>query len=314
MPEILKIRVGTRKSQLALAQVEEVKQILSQKIPNIEFEIFPVVTSGDKIQDRNLFDIGGKALFIKEIEEDLFNNKIDVAIHSAKDVPPFIKEETQIISFTKRADPRDCFISKKYNSISELPIGAKIGTSSPRRKAILLKMRPDLNICSLRGNIATRLKKINDEIVDASILSYCGLYRIDQTNNIKETISTDTILPAGGQGSLAIQIRSNDKKMADIFRNVNNINSEICIRAERSFLEHLGASCFTPVATYGIINDANKLNLKAILLDHDGSETFELSLTCDANLEEAINLGKTMAKTIKKDAHLLVKKICQNFI
>lgn len=313
MSELLKIRIGTRQSQLALAQVDEVKEILQKKVPNIEFEIYPVITSGDKIQDRNLFDVGGKALFIKEIEEDLTNNKIDVAIHSAKDVPPFIKEQTTIVSFTKRADPRDCLISKKYNSISELPIGAKIGTSSPRRKAILLKIRPDLNICSLRGNIATRLKKIDEETVDASILSYCGLERINQLDKIKENISTDCILPAGGQGSLAIQIRSDDKVMSQIFRNVNDHNSEICIRAERSFLEALGASCFTPVATYGRIKE-KKLNLKAILLDHDGSETFELSLTCDANLKDAINLGKLMAEKIKKDAHLLVEKICKNFL
>lgn len=313
MAEAIKIRVGTRKSQLALAQVDEVKELLTAKIPNIEFEISAVVTSGDKIQDRNLFDVGGKALFIKEIEEDLVKNKIDVAIHSAKDVPPFVKKHTQLISFTKRSDARDCLVSKEFQSILELPPGAKVGTASPRRKAMLLKVRPDLEIVSFRGNIATRLKKVEERLVDASILSNCGLKRIKKEEYVKEYIPTDMFLPAGGQGSLAIQIRNNDAKMAEILRHVNDPDSEICIRAERAFLEELGASCFTPVAAYGHINDNRQLNLKTILLDHDGSEMFELSLTCDANLDNAIALGKTMAQKTKKDAHLLVKRICQNF-
>ncbi len=304
----IKIRVGTRQSHLALTQVSEVKKILEITYPNIEFEIFPVVTSGDKIQDRNLFDIGGKALFIKEIEEDLVNNKIDVAIHSAKDVPPLVSPKTTLVSFTKRSDARDCFISQKYNSISQLPINATIGTSSPRRKAILQKIRPDLKIVNFRGNIATRLNKLDQ--VDGSILSYCGLERINLQNHIKEIIPTDIILPAGGQGSLAIQVRSDDQKIIEIFRQANDQKTEICVRAERVFLEELGASCYTPVAVYGQINSSNTLNLRTILLDKDGSELFELSSSCEANLEDAIDLGKFMAQKTKKDAHLLVKKIC----
>ncbi len=308
---MLKIRVGTRKSQLALAQVKEVNNILKRTYPNILFEVYPILTSGDKIQDRNLFDVGGKALFIKEIEDDLAQNKIDVAIHSAKDVPPFVNPKTTIISFTKRHDARDCFISSNYKSIDSLPAGSTIGTSSPRRKAILLKIRPDLKIIDFRGNIATRLEKLNN--VDGSILSYCGLKRVDKVANVKEIISTDSFLPAGGQGSLAIQIRSGDSNISQIFRNANHDETEICIRAERSFLEELGASCFTPVATYGQINSQRQLNLKTILLDHDGGELFELSKSCAANLEDAVSLGKYMAKKTKKDAHLLVERICKNF-
>ena len=169
------IKVGTRESQLALSQTKEVELALKKTYPQIKFEIFPIVTSGDKIQDRSLFNIGGKALFIKEIEEDLIKKRIDVAVHSAKDVPPLFSDLTSLVSFTRRQDPRDCLVSKKYNSIAQLPIGSTVGTSSPRRKAIILKIRPDLKIVDFRGNIATRLNKIEKNEVDASILSCCGL-------------------------------------------------------------------------------------------------------------------------------------------
>ncbi len=307
------IRIGTRQSSLALAQVEEVKSSLLDINSNLTFETYPIITSGDKIQDRSLFDIGGKALFLKEIEDELVNNKIDIAIHSAKDVPPIIKDHTKLISFTKRLDPRDCFISNKYKSLHDLPSQSIIGTTSPRRKAILLKIRPDINIKILRGNITTRLSKLEKGDVDATILSKCGLERMNLSNKITTTLPTDSFLPAGGQGSLAIQIRNNNDNIAKISRSINCFKSEICIRAERSFLHELGASCFTPVAVYGEINNSNQLFLKTILLDIDGSELFELSNICQATKDEAILLGKEMALKTKKDAHLLVKKICNNF-
>ena len=164
---------------------------LAEHLGNIQIEIVPITTSGDKIQDRNLADIGGKGLFIKELEEALIQNKIDIAIHSAKDVPPFLHEATELSAFTERLDARDCFISNKYNSIKELPKGAIVGTSSSRRKAVLLFLRPDLKIINFRGNVDTRLNKINGAEVDASILAVCGLERIGKEHVIKEIIEKD---------------------------------------------------------------------------------------------------------------------------
>ncbi len=313
MPLSKLIRIGTRKSALALAQVEEVKQKLLKTNPNLLFEIHPIVTTGDKIQDRNLFDIGGKALFLKEIEDELINNKIDIAIHSAKRCTPIIRDQTRLISFTSRLDPRDCFISNKYKSLQDLPSNSVIGTTSPRRKSILLKIRPDIEIKTLRGNITTRLDKLNNNEVDATILSKCGLERMKMIGKITQTLPIDSFLPAGGQGSLAIQVRNKDYQIIDIIKKINCLETEICIRSERAFLHELEASCFTPVAVHAEINNTRQLSLKTILLDIDGSELFELSNLCFASIEEGKKLGQEMAKKTKKDAHLLVKKICNKF-
>lgn len=306
-----KIRIGTRASNLAMTQSLEVKNLLltQNKFSEDQIEIVPITTSGDKIQDRNLADIGGKGLFIKELEEALIQNKIDIAIHSAKDVPPLLHKDTKIGAFTKRFDVRDCLISKKFNSLKELPQGAIVGTSSARRKAILLRLRPDLKIVNFRGNVDTRLNKINKDEVDASILALCGLQRLSKENSIKEIIATETMLPAGGQGSLAIQIRKNDKNISNIIKQINDEKSQICLETERVFLKELGASCATPVGVYAWLENG-LLNLKTMILDYDGSEIFETLQIGKFDIESGAAIAIKAAIETKVEATELLKKIC----
>lgn len=306
----LKIRIGTRASKLALAQVAEVHLLLAPFLKNLEIEIVPIATSGDKIQDRNLSEIGGKGLFIKELEEALVQNKIDIAIHSAKDVPPQLHEETHLSAFTERLDARDCFISKKYDSLKKLPKGATIGTSSPRRKAILLLIRPDLKIVNFRGNVDTRLGKIENEEVDGSILAVCGLERIGKDLAIKQTIEKDVMLPSGGQGSLAIQTRKADKKIFDLLQNINHEPTQIEVTCERAYLDELGASCATPVGVHAT-TDAGEITLKTLILDYDGSAIFETKSKGKADMDVAIKLAVEAAKKTKNEAAELLEKICK---
>ncbi len=301
-----KVRIGTRTSKLALSQVAEVHLLLADHFPDLQIEIVPITTSGDKIQDRNLADIGGKGLFIKELEEALLQDKIDVAIHSAKDVPPVIHSETEIVAFTPRLDARDCFISNKFSSIEKLPKGAIVGTSSARRKSILLKMRPDLKIINFRGNVDTRLRKLEEGVADATILAVCGLTRLGKETLIKKTFDKSEMLPAGGQGSLAVQIKKSSAKFAEILKKINDEETMIAIKCERAFLRELGASCSTPVGVHAEIQNENLL-LKAEILSHDGSEIFETSSSGKVNLKDAIELGTSAAKKVKKEASELLK-------
>jgi hydroxymethylbilane synthase len=318
-----KIRIGTRTSKLALAQIEEIKFLLAEHIPLEQIEIIQITTSGDKIQNRNLADIGGKGLFIKELEEALTENKIDIAIHSAKDVPPILHQDTILAAFSKRLDARDCFISKKFDSLDNLPQGAIIGTSSARRKAILLRLRPDLKIVNFRGNVDTRLKKIENDEVDATILAACGLERLgkEQMRNAeqitcpkgyktKKLIEKNVMLPAGGQGALAIQIRKNDKKISAIIEKINDEKSRICIKTERAFLRELGASCATPVAAHAWLEN-DRLNLKTLILDYDGSEIFATESQSKFDLEEGLKMAIAAAKKTKTEAAKLLERICK---
>lgn len=293
-----------------MVQSLEVKNLIlkNTNITENQIEVVTFTTSGDKIQDRNLAEIGGKGLFIKELEEALLQNKIDIAVHSAKDVPPIVSEETIIAAFTTRLDVRDCFISKKFNSFKELPQGAVVGTSSARRKSMLLRLRPDLKIVNFRGNVDTRLNKIGKDEVDASILAICGLQRLEK-KVAKEIIATEMMLPAGGQGSLAIQARKNDDGTLKIVSQINDQKTQICLESERSFLRELGASCATPVAVYAY-HENDLLNLKTMILDYDGSEIFETFATAEFKLEDGIRLAKTAALKTKTDAKKLLHKIC----
>ncbi len=308
MSSNLKLRIGSRTSKLALSQVAEVHLLLAEHFPEIKVEIVPITTSGDKIQDRNLADIGGKGLFIKELEEALLQNKIDIAIHSAKDVPPQISNQTTIAAFTPRLDARDCLVSKNYKSLKDLPKGAVIGTSSARRKAILLRLRPDLKIVNFRGNVDTRLAKIENGEVDGAILALCGLRRIDKDGFVKEIIEKNKILPAVGQGCLAIQARSDDKKIIEIFAKINDEKTQIEVKCERAFLRDLGASCASPVAVHAQV-EGDKITLETAIIDYDGKEIFQNKSKAKANLEDAVALGKKAAQTTKTKAEKLLKKI-----
>jgi len=315
-----KIRIGTRGSKLALAQVEEIKNLLIEKtsLTKNQIEIITITTSGDKIQDRNLADIGGKGLFIKELEDALLQNKIDIAVHSTKDVPPILDARTQIAAFTKRKDPRDYFISQKFSSFNDLPQGAVVGTSSARRKAILLRLRPDLQIVNFRGNVDTRLAKLEKGEVDATILAICGLQRLQKNPNEDNAIATNIMLPAAGQGCLTLQVLNENKVALDLAAQVNHHETRICVEAERFFLQEINATCKTPVAAYCEISPAANglkiLNFYSEIFDFDGKETFATHTETEERQEfettDAANIAKDAAKKTRVEAKGLLEKIC----
>ena len=248
MPSELKI--GTRGSQLALFQANWVKDQLSHAHPGLKVTLIKIKTTGDKIQDAPLAKIGGKGLFVKEIEEALLQKRIDLAVHSIKDVPTEFPEGLHLSVITKREDPRDVFISREGRTLKDLPQGAKIGTSSLRRQAQLLHFRNDLELIPLRGNLDTRLKKLKTMNLDGIVLALAGVKRLGLEERITEIIPVETSLPAIGQGALGIETRMNGQEVEDQIRFLNDQDSAIAITAERAFLKKLEGGCQVPIAAY----------------------------------------------------------------
>jgi len=248
MPSELKI--GTRGSQLALFQANWVKDQLSHAHPGLKVTLIKIKTTGDKIQDAPLAKIGGKGLFVKEIEEALIRKRIDLAVHSIKDVPTEFPEGLHLSVITKREDPRDVFISREGRALKDLPPGAKIGTSSLRRQAQLLHFRNDLELIPLRGNLDTRLKKLKTMSLDGIVLALAGVRRLGLEERITEIIPVETSLPAIGQGALGIETRMNSREVEDQIRFLNDRDSAIAITAERAFLKKLEGGCQVPIAAY----------------------------------------------------------------
>ena len=248
-----KIRIGTRGSQLALWQANWVKGKLSEWNPGMEIEIHKIKTTGDKILDVPLAKVGGKGLFVKEIEEALFDKKIDIAVHSMKDVPTDLPEGLCISAITEREDPRDALISKDGSKLKELKKGAKIGTSSLRRQVQLLNFREDFKIYQLRGNLNTRMKKLSAGDFDAIMLAAAGVKRMGWKDKITEYLPYDIFLPAIGQGALGIEIRDSDREAGKIVERFNHRETSLCVRAERAFLKRLEGGCQVPIAAFGTI-------------------------------------------------------------
>lgn len=246
-----KIILGTRNSPLALAQTHLVINEIKRYNHNIECEIVEIVTSGDLITDRNLYDLGGKALFLKELEIALMDGRIDIAVHSLKDVPGRLPLGLVIASVLERDDPRDALISPKYSSITDLPLNAKIGCSSVRRQVFLKQKRPDLEITMFRGNVNSRLKKLMENQVDGTILAAAGLKRLGLFNkDYCHIIEPEDMLPAVGQGVIALEVRDDNIKASEICANINHLPTWNAIQAERAFLDYLDADCKTPLAAY----------------------------------------------------------------
>ena len=242
------IRVGTRGSRLAVAQTEGVVKNLKELNPGLETEIIVIKTLGDEITDKPLATVGGKGLFVKEIETALLNNEIDVAVHSLKDLPGELPAGLQITAIPKRLAPFDAFVSSKYRYLSDLPKNAKVGTGSARRKAELLRYRSDLEIVPMRGNVDTRLKKLDDGEADAIILAQAGLERLGLQERIKAVIGMNILLPAAGQGALVLETRSDDNITNMIAEALHDPASAMCVLAERAFMQTLGGDCDIPAA------------------------------------------------------------------
>lgn len=267
----MKIRIGTRRSQLALKQVEIVKAELLRAEPSLLFEVHEIVTSGDINLESNLYESGGKGLFLKEIEEALLADKIDIAIHSLKDVPAILPDGLEICTVLKREDPRDVFVSKEYSSLYDLPLGAVVGTSSPRRKIQLLQMRNDLKIVNFRGNVNTRLEKIERGEVDATVLAMAGLKRLSLEGNFS-IFQIDEILPAIGQGAICIEKKTSCIEFDSLLSQINDHITSAEIHAERQFMKLFNASCNTPIAAYASIKE-NEIRFKCMYHDTATNQT-----------------------------------------
>jgi hydroxymethylbilane synthase len=296
------LRIGTRGSPLALAQAEELKRRLGEAHPALRkagaVEISVIKTTGDKVQDRKLMEIGGKGLFTKEIEEALLAGTVDCAIHSAKDMETWLPEGLIIGCILPREDPRDALFAKKAKSIADLPKGAVVGTSSLRRQAQLLARRPDLKVVSLRGNVETRLKKLAAGEVDATLLALAGLKRLGLAEKAKAVLSTDEILPAVAQGALAIEVRADNQDIRAGLAPLNDAVSERQVTAERACLAELDGSCHTPIAALAEPkSDGATFRLRALIALPDGSKVHD----CDwlGSAEDPQALGKAVGAALK---------------
>lgn len=286
------VKVGTRDSILAMWQTQFVVDELKKVTDQYEFEIISLKTKGDKILDVALAKIGDKGLFTKELEVGLLEGEIDFAVHSMKDMPTALPEGLQISSMLKRHNPADAFVSDKYSSFAELPEGAKVGTSSLRRRAQLLHARPDLDIHDLRGNVQTRLRKMRDENFDGIILAAAGLERLELFDEIKEELGYDICLPAVSQGVIGVETRENDAEIIALVQLVNDKQAEICVKAERALLKSLEGGCQIPIGAYAELND-DTVVLEGMVGSLDGKTIIRESITGTA--EQCEQLGETLA-------------------
>ena len=297
MSENRKIIIGTRRSKLAMAQANYIQHTLTEKNPGIVFELKEIVTQGDRIQDVPLDQMGGIGVFTKEIETALLEKEIDLAVHSAKDLPANMPEGLVIMAVPEREAVEDVFIGKNVFLFKDLPQGARIGTSSQRRKAQLLALRPDLDIVSLRGNLDTRLRKLKDEELDGIILAQAGLKRLGMTDVRYEVLSAYSFLPAIGQGALGIQGRTSDDYVMNIVKSINHQESFCRLQAERALLETMQGGCSVPIAALTEIKD-DRITMIGRVLSPDGIETISEKIT--GNIADSINIGQQMAKKLKE--------------
>jgi hydroxymethylbilane synthase len=266
----VKVRIGTRGSKLALWQTEFVRRKLSDVFPDVEFEVKVIKTKGDKILDSPLSKIGDKGIFTREIEIELLNREIDIAVHSLKDLPTKLPEGLIIGAVTEREDVRDVLISKDNLKLAELPKEAVIATGSLRRRAQLLHFRSDFKFVDLRGNIDTRFRKFDESNWDAMVLAFAGVRRMNYEGRIAELISTDIVLPAVGQGAIAIEVREDDVKILDLVRRINHIETELATRSERALLRRLEGGCQVPIGAFAVVNDG-KIKISAMISNFDGT-------------------------------------------
>jgi len=303
-----KIIIGSRRSKLALIYAERAKSEIMKfaQISGIEeVEIKSITTTGDNIQDMRLSDYGGKGLFSKTIEDELLREKIDIAVHALKDMPSDETEGLITNCFLERNDPREILISKDNKHIKDLKSNSIVGTSSFRREFQLKKIRGDLNYKLIRGNVDTRIKKLNDNLYDAIILSYAGIQSLNLDKNISQIFSTSEIIPSAGQGVVALQCKQNDQELIKLLNKVNHQSTHNCVQAERNVLKILEGDCETAVGAFAKIEKDN-ISLEAELFSLDGKERFYYKASKELKL--ASELGKEAGTILKQDSKNSYKK------
>jgi hydroxymethylbilane synthase len=296
-----RLRIGTRGSPLARAQTELVRARLAAAngIDPAEIEVVAIRTSGDAVRDRPLADAGGKGLFTKEIEEALRAGMIDLAVHSAKDVPTFLPDGLVLAAYPERADPRDAFVSTRAERLAGLARGAVVGTASVRREALVRRLRPDVEVKLLRGNVHTRLEKVTSGDFDASVLALAGLQRLGLEARAKEVLDPASFPPSVGQGAIAVEIRTTDSAVAALVAAIDHAPTSIALAAERAFLAELDGSCRTPIAGHAKLA-GGRLHFHGLVISPDGREAVET--TRDGLPADAARLGADAGRELKRRA------------
>lgn len=286
------IKIGTRGSKLALAQSSMIGDFIKKEHPDIDVELVIIKTKGDKIIDSPLSKIGGKGLFVKEIEEALLETRVDIAVHSIKDVPAELPDGLGIPFFPEREDPSDAFLSVKYEKLEDLPEGSRVGTGSLRRSSQLLNKRPDIEIIPIRGNVDTRIKKLESGELDAILLAASGLRRLGLSSKIKQLLPPLDFIPAVGQGALGLEVRSDDVECNKLIEFLNHPETALAVRAERAFLNRLEGGCQVPIGAHAFI-EGNTIVIHGMVSELDGSRIIKDSLigTC----EQPEQAGETLA-------------------
>lgn len=291
--------IGTRSSPLAMVQTETVAALLRETHPDLAEDVLlidAVKTTGDIVLDRPLSEIGGKGLFTKELEEQLHDGSIDMAVHSMKDMPAELPDGLEICCLLEREDPRDAFMSSVASTIADLPTGATVGSSSVRRAAQLLNLRPDLQIVQFRGNVQTRLRKLDEGVAAATFLACAGLNRLGAAHLITSAIDPSIMLPAVAQGAIGIEIASSNDRSRALLEPLNHRHTSVCIETERAFLKELDGSCRTPLAGHATLA-GDVISFNAMALTLDGQKVFRASRT--GNAAEATNMGRDAAEEIR---------------
>ena len=298
-----KLIIATRVSDLALWQAYHIQERIEKAYPNIKVELNKIVSNGDKVLDKPLALIGGKGHFTKELEDAMLRGEADMAVHSLKDVPTYIPDGLELAAITQRQDQSDVFLSHKFASLDELPQGAVVGTTSLRRRMQLLQLRPDLKLKDLRGNVNTRLRKLQEGQYDAIILAYIGLKRLDLLKDIPHVkkLSLDDMIPPMGQAALGIEIVKNNEKLKEIANFLNDEDTWACTQIERDFVATIGAGCSAPVAC-NAVKDGEKLRFRVMLGYPDGSRVMKKDL--HVNFDDAMGLGKKVAQEMIEEGAL----------
>ncbi len=300
MQSIHTLRIGTRGSALALAQAGMVRDALvARGCDPAGIAINVIRTSGDVIQDRPLADAGGKGLFTKEIEDALLRGEIDLAVHSAKDMPTVLPAGLTLAACLPREDAREAFISRKAKTIAGLPRGATVGTSSPRREALVRRLRPDLKVTLLRGNVDTRLRKLDEGVADATILALAGLKRLGLADRATYIMSIEKFLPPAGQGTIAIETRMIDDKTRKLLATIDHADTSVALACERAFLGVLDGTCRTPIAAHAIVEGAS-LQFRGLVAKPDGSAAHDT--TGRGNRADAVKIGTEVGRELKARA------------
>ncbi|MER8390210.1 hydroxymethylbilane synthase [Mesorhizobium sp. M0166] len=295
------LKIGTRGSPLALAQAHETQARLmaAHGMPAEAFEVVVISTSGDRIQDRPLSEAGGKGLFTKEIEEALLARRIDIAVHSSKDMPTLLPEGLELSAFLPREDARDAFIGKAARTIAGLPQGARVGSSSLRRQALIRRMRPDIDVVMFRGNVQTRLRKLDEGIADGTILAYAGLKRLGLEDVVTDLMPLEVFPPAPGQGAICIESRIGDRDVEQMLVAIHDGLTGEALACERAFLAALDGSCRTPIAGHATISGGT-VSFAGLIISPDGTQSHEVRLQGPA--QEAARIGAEAAATVRAKA------------